>query len=172
VLLARLGLSAADLLAAPAVRRAVPTFADYVPVVARAVGAGTRRVYGSQRLGGDVPGQRQLLQVVRGYAAAPCRGVDLVVEPILDPHQVRPVAERRRELVIQSAQHRLPDRVHLTVGQPPVVRPDPLLTGQPRIGRTTVPYHGDRTRRTRAVRPDHSHRELTSAGVDDVPASG
>lgn len=47
LLLARLGLSAADLLAAALSRPAVPSFADYVPVVAGAVNAGTRRVYGS-----------------------------------------------------------------------------------------------------------------------------
>jgi integrase/recombinase XerC len=47
LLLARLGVSPADLLAPVAPRRAVPTFADYVPVVAEGVGAGTRRVYGS-----------------------------------------------------------------------------------------------------------------------------
>jgi hypothetical protein len=37
----------ADLLGPAAPRRAVPTFAGYVPVVAEGVGAGTRRVYGS-----------------------------------------------------------------------------------------------------------------------------
>src|SRR5512142_1188713 len=47
VLLERMGLSPADLVAAPARRAAVPTFAEYVPVVAAAVSAGTRRAYGS-----------------------------------------------------------------------------------------------------------------------------
>jgi integrase/recombinase XerC len=47
LLLDRLGLSPADLLAHPQQRAAVPTFAEYIPVVAAAVGAGTRRVYGS-----------------------------------------------------------------------------------------------------------------------------
>ena len=47
LLLARLGVSPADLLGPAAPRRAVPTFAAYVPVVAEGVGAGTRRVYGS-----------------------------------------------------------------------------------------------------------------------------
>jgi len=47
VLLERMGLSPADLVAAPASRTAVPTFAEYVPVVAVAVSAGTRRAYGS-----------------------------------------------------------------------------------------------------------------------------
>jgi integrase len=47
LLLARLGVSPADLLGPAAQRREVPTFAAYVPVVAEGVGAGTRRVYGS-----------------------------------------------------------------------------------------------------------------------------
>ena len=47
LLLARMGLSARDLLDTPPARRPVPTFAAYVPVVAAAVGDGTRRVYGS-----------------------------------------------------------------------------------------------------------------------------
>ena len=47
VVLAGMGLSVADLLDAPPARPAVPTFAEYVPVVAAAVSVGTRRVYGS-----------------------------------------------------------------------------------------------------------------------------
>ena len=47
VVLERMGLSPADLVAAPANRPAVPTFAEYVPVVSAAVSAGTRRAYGS-----------------------------------------------------------------------------------------------------------------------------
>jgi hypothetical protein len=47
LLLARMGLSARDLLDTAPVRPPVPTFAEYVPVVAAAVGSGTRRVYGS-----------------------------------------------------------------------------------------------------------------------------
>jgi hypothetical protein len=47
VLLERMGLSPADLTAAPQNRPAVPTFAEYVPVVSAAVTAGTRRAYGS-----------------------------------------------------------------------------------------------------------------------------
>jgi integrase/recombinase XerC len=46
VLLERMGLSPADLVAAPR-DRVVPTFAEYVPVVSAAVTAGTRRAYGS-----------------------------------------------------------------------------------------------------------------------------
>ena len=48
LLLARLGVSPADLLAAAAQERIpAPTFAEYIPVVRSAVGDGTRRVYGS-----------------------------------------------------------------------------------------------------------------------------
>ncbi len=47
VLLERMGLSPADLLAAARDRPDVPTFAEYVPVVPAAVSAGTRRAYGS-----------------------------------------------------------------------------------------------------------------------------
>ncbi|KAA2252674.1 tyrosine-type recombinase/integrase [Solihabitans fulvus] len=47
LLLARLGLSPEDLLAAAQDRPPVPTFDEYIPVVSKAVSEGTRRVYGS-----------------------------------------------------------------------------------------------------------------------------
>ena len=47
LLLERMGLSPADLAAAPKGQSLVPTFAGYVPVVSAAVSAGTRRAYGS-----------------------------------------------------------------------------------------------------------------------------
>ena len=47
MLLERMGLSPADLAAAPQPRTPVPTFAEYVPVVSAAVSDGTRRAYGS-----------------------------------------------------------------------------------------------------------------------------
>jgi integrase/recombinase XerC len=47
VLLERMGLSPADLAAAPRDRKTVPTFAEYVPVVSATVSPGTRRAYGS-----------------------------------------------------------------------------------------------------------------------------
>jgi integrase len=47
LLLDRMGISVADLLRTPSSRVDVPTFAEYVPVVAVAVSAGTRRAYGS-----------------------------------------------------------------------------------------------------------------------------
>jgi integrase/recombinase XerC len=42
-----MGLSPDDLTAAPRNRAAVPTFAEYVPVVSAAVTDGTRKAYGS-----------------------------------------------------------------------------------------------------------------------------
>ena len=47
LLLDRMGISPADLLAAARPRAMVPTFAQYVPRVRDAVGVGTRRLYGS-----------------------------------------------------------------------------------------------------------------------------
>ncbi|MFG1917883.1 tyrosine-type recombinase/integrase [Micromonospora sp. NPDC048898] len=47
LLLARMGISPADLLEAAVARPPSPTFAEYVPVVAAAVSEGTRRAYGS-----------------------------------------------------------------------------------------------------------------------------
>ncbi len=47
LVLARMGLSPADLLTASQVRPPVPTFAEYIPLVSAAVTDGTRRVYGS-----------------------------------------------------------------------------------------------------------------------------
>jgi integrase/recombinase XerC len=47
LLLARVGISPADLLRAAPSRPPAPTFAEYIPVVSAAVSAGTRRVYGS-----------------------------------------------------------------------------------------------------------------------------
>ena len=46
-MLARMGLSPADLAAVPPSRKLVPTFAEYLPVVTATVSAGTRRAYGS-----------------------------------------------------------------------------------------------------------------------------
>ncbi|NED53151.1 site-specific integrase [Micromonospora aurantiaca] len=47
LLLARMGISPADLVEAASDRPPAPTFAEYVPVVAAAVSDGTRRAYGS-----------------------------------------------------------------------------------------------------------------------------
>jgi integrase len=47
LLLARMGISPADLLDVAPARPPAPTFAEYLPVVSAAVGDGTRRVYGS-----------------------------------------------------------------------------------------------------------------------------
>ncbi|MFX0592238.1 hypothetical protein [Melissospora conviva] len=47
LLLARMGISPADLVDAASDRPPAPTFAEYVPVVSAAVSDGTRRAYGS-----------------------------------------------------------------------------------------------------------------------------
>ncbi|MCX2729412.1 tyrosine-type recombinase/integrase [Saccharopolyspora sp. NFXS83] len=47
LVLARMGLSPEDLVAHPQPKQVAPTFADYIPKVAQAVSAGTKRVYGS-----------------------------------------------------------------------------------------------------------------------------
>src|SRR6266700_3417808 len=49
LVLERMGLTPADLLAVPAARPAAPTFAGYIPVVAALVSDGCRRAYGSYR---------------------------------------------------------------------------------------------------------------------------
>jgi site-specific recombinase XerD len=82
LLLERMGLSAADLTAVRQERPAVPTFAEYVPVVSAAVTAGTRRAYGSywnrvtehwgqRRLDDITPSEiRQLMTHVKKHAVA------------------------------------------------------------------------------------------------------
>jgi integrase/recombinase XerC len=77
LVLEKMGISPADLAAAPAQRREVPTFAEYVPVVSAAVTAGTRRAYGSywnrvvaqwggRRLDEPTPSEiRQLMKLVK-----------------------------------------------------------------------------------------------------------
>src|SRR5690349_16285294 len=84
VLLERMGLSPADLTAAPPIRKTVPTFAEYVPVVSAAVSAGTRRAYGSywnritehwgdRRLDEPTPSEiRQLMSYVKTHVVARC----------------------------------------------------------------------------------------------------
>ena len=49
LLLARLGVSPADLLSLADTRTPAPTFAEYIPVVSAAVGDGSRRVYVARR---------------------------------------------------------------------------------------------------------------------------
>ncbi|MEU5943727.1 hypothetical protein ABZ807_32280 [Micromonospora sp. NPDC047548] len=49
LLLARMGISPADLIEASTKRPLAPTFAEYVPVVAAAVSEGTRRAYYGSR---------------------------------------------------------------------------------------------------------------------------
>src|SRR6266700_4123682 len=47
LLLERMGLTPADLLAGPAARPPAPTFAEYIPVVSALVSDGCRKAYGS-----------------------------------------------------------------------------------------------------------------------------
>ncbi len=47
LVLERMGLTPADLLAAPAARPPAPTFAEYIPVVSALVSDGCRKAYGS-----------------------------------------------------------------------------------------------------------------------------
>jgi integrase/recombinase XerC len=82
LLLERMGLSPADLLAGGRRRPDVPTFAEYVPVVSAAVSAGTRRAYGSywnrvtghwgtRRLDEVTPSEiRQLMAHVKSHVVA------------------------------------------------------------------------------------------------------
>jgi integrase len=82
LILERMGLSPADLATAPRQRPAVPTFAEYVPVVSAAVTAGTRRAYGSywnrvveqwggRRLDEPTPSEiRQLMAYVKAHVVA------------------------------------------------------------------------------------------------------
>ncbi len=82
LLLERMGLSPADLTAVPQNCPAVPTFAEYVPVVSAAVTAGTRRAYGSywnrvvehwggRRLDEPTPSEiRQLMTYVKTHVVA------------------------------------------------------------------------------------------------------
>ncbi|MBB5157585.1 tyrosine-type recombinase/integrase [Saccharopolyspora phatthalungensis] len=82
LLLARLGLSAEDLLATPAHRPPVPTFAEYIPTVSAAVTDGTRRVYrsywnriedhwGHRRLDEPTPSEiKQLVEHIKTHVIA------------------------------------------------------------------------------------------------------
>jgi site-specific recombinase XerD len=82
VVLERMGLSPADLTAAPQPHKPVPTFAEYVPVVSGAVSDGTRRAYGSywnrvtehwgtRRLDEPTPSEiRQLMAYVKTHVVA------------------------------------------------------------------------------------------------------
>ena len=81
-LLERMGLSPADLTAVPRNRPAVPTFAEYVPVMSAAVTDGTRRAYssywnrvvehwGGRRLDEPTPSEiRQLMTYVKTHVVA------------------------------------------------------------------------------------------------------
>ena len=80
LVLERMGLTPADLLATPKTRPAAPTFAEYIPVVSALVSDGCRRAYGSywnrvadqwgsRRIDEPTPSEiRQLVQHVRANA--------------------------------------------------------------------------------------------------------
>ena len=82
LMLRQMGLSPDDLVTAPRDRLAVPTFAEYVPVVSAAVTGGTRRAYGSywnrvighwgeRRLDEIAPSEiRQLMSYVKTHVVA------------------------------------------------------------------------------------------------------
>ena len=82
LVLERMGLSPADLMAVSIARATAPTFAAYVPVVSAAVTAGTRRAYGTywnrvveqwgdRRLNEPTPSEiRQLMVYVRSHVVA------------------------------------------------------------------------------------------------------
>jgi integrase/recombinase XerC len=82
LLLSRLGVSPADLLAASQDRAPAPTFAEYIPVVSMAVTDGTRRVYGSywnrilehwgtRRLDEPTPSEiNQLVEYIKAHTVA------------------------------------------------------------------------------------------------------
>jgi integrase/recombinase XerC len=82
LVLRQMGLSLADLVAAPQNQPVLPTFAEYMPVVSAAVSAGTRRAYGSywnriiehwggRRLDEPSPSEiRQLMAYVKSHVVA------------------------------------------------------------------------------------------------------
>jgi hypothetical protein len=124
LVLERMGLSAADLLSVPAGRPELPTFAEYVPVVAGAVSAGTRRAYGSywnrvveqwggRRLDEPTPSEiRQLMAHVKAHVVPRrnARGGPVGQLTRAGPGlQVRPVrrVQRPGQLVTGQLVHRL-----------------------------------------------------------------
>src|SRR5437764_3763914 len=86
LVLERMGLTPADLLAAPAARPAAPTFAGYIPVVSALVSDGCRRAYGSywnrvteqwgsRGIDEPTPSEiRQLVKYVRANVPDPAAG--------------------------------------------------------------------------------------------------
>ena len=122
VLLERMGLSPADLVAAPRDRAVMPTFAEYVPVVSAAVSAGTRRAYGSywnrilehwgaRRLDEPTPSEiRQLMTWVKTHVVARrnARGGRSAQEPGGRAAMPVPARRRRRPAIPGSPEGRRP----------------------------------------------------------------
>src|SRR6266581_3447896 len=115
LVLERMGLTPADLLAVPAARPAAPTFAGYIPVVAALVSDGCRRAYGSyrnrvteqwgsRRIDEPTPSEiRQLVQHVRAGVVPrrnSRRGGALALRPAdLDPEQCLILLREKGETV-------------------------------------------------------------------------
>jgi hypothetical protein len=97
LVLKSMGLSLADLTAAPAGRPPVPTFAEYVPVVAATVTRGTLRAYrpywkrtveqwGERRLDEPTPSEvKQLVAYVKANAVPRRRRPDRAGRAVLPP---------------------------------------------------------------------------------------
>ena len=98
LVLERMGLTPADLLAAPKARPAAPTFAEYIPVVSALVSDGCRRAYGSywkkiieqwgnRRLDEPTPTEvRQLAEHVRATVARQPGGITRVASGSSSTH--------------------------------------------------------------------------------------
>ena len=121
LVLERMGLTSADLLAAPAARPA-PTFAEYIPVVSALVSDGCRKAYGSywnrvteqwgsRCIDEPTPSEiRQLVQHVRASVVPPGNGLrrapNLVfaLGPALGDRLDRP------QILVPAAPHHLPQQ--------------------------------------------------------------
>ena len=134
LVLERMGLTPADLLAAPAARPPAPTFAGYIPVVSALVSDGCRRAYGSywnrvteqwgsRRIDQPTPSEiRQLVQHVRA-SVMPRRNSRRRAQRRRAPH-------RRAALHVQARRERRPDQP----GRQP--RPESRETAPPALDST------------------------------------
>ena len=114
LVLERMGLTPADLLAAPAARPPAPTFAEYIPVVSALVSDGCRRAYGSywNRVT-DQWGSRvhRRAHAVGDPAARPARpGQRRAPAELPRRAQRRRAPHRRPALPVQARRGRRPDR--------------------------------------------------------------
>ena len=132
LVLERMGLTPADLLAAPAARPAAPTFAEYIPVVSALVSDGCRRAYGSYwnrvveqwgSRGIDEPTQSEIRQLVQHVRATLGAAAELPRRA-----QRRRAPHRRAALHVQARRGRRPDQPG---GQP---RPEGGQAAPPALG--------------------------------------